>query len=717
MANRDFADNLPEFIQTRKDEQSPVFDISFNSDVTVPGHELRARVEARRDAGEFLTKTTNDVDIIENTGEQGGDGGDDFVGEGRLPCARWTENPFMVREDDFYITLSAEHYNGIDRVEFTINGGSPVVVREKTPHPDTGYPEYLLPIDVSNLSGGVQDENDNTTIHEVTATIYANNEATPLVLEGDPLRWADRPSSVPSSRIDIRNNDINSFFFRTGSIETITVGPSGQYATINAAFDDIDPRGKRLLLEGNGHRHTSVSPTNFGNRHTTNPVIIEGEDGAIFRGQIGKARRTSWVFKNITFEMEFLWSENNPETGNGSRLLIGDPDSANTATFIGCKFVRVDDDPNFLSHVSFDDDGEVDGGFNPEHPEPWKYQGWRQILENQSNWWGGFFSIRNEYLINKGPKHVTLSKHDSFDLAAQDTFPANPAGVFDFWNNRTIGFNDCIQHDDHVDFFQYFGSFPETEYDGETTRNRMFCDIRGTNIGGQLMMLEGTRRWGTDAIPPTAGDDIVEPSTYEDWYLARWSIESQRTSITGNFSSHILRNITFEDITCSQAGFNIRPQKSADGFRFRNMITHKFRSTLGDANNPKNTADSDINVFASDFFNQGEGTGSQAFEDWCATHGSSMRDNSFENWWVVDQGNGGDDLGPGGGPIDFFDRQPQPVVENPYGCATHTTGNNTNDQEVTWVYDTDDDSFRLEDPDKIDLRTNNPTWNWLNDNT
>ena len=264
----------------------------------------------------------------------------------------------------------------------------------------------------------------------------------------------------------------------------------------------------------------------------------------------------------------------------------------------------------------------------------------------------------------------------------QDCLGSNPAGVFDFWSDRSIGGNDCIQHQDHADFFQYFGSFPETEYDGETTRNRMFCDIRGTNIASQTMHIEGTNRWGTNAIPPTAGNDIVEPSTYEDWYLARWSIESQRTSITGNFSSHIMRNITFEDITCSKAGFTIRPERSAEGFKFRNLITHKWKSDLGDGRGPKSGADT-INILVPQFFGDG-------FER--PEYGSFVRNNSFENWWVVDQGNGGDQLGPGGGTINFMNPQPEPVEVNPHDCL-----------EVTWV-----------DADEIDLRTNNPFWNWLN---
>ncbi len=76
MASRDFENNQSKFIQTRKEEQSPVFEVISNLDVIVPGHELLVRVDARRSVDEILTDITNDVDIIESTSGQGGEGED-----------------------------------------------------------------------------------------------------------------------------------------------------------------------------------------------------------------------------------------------------------------------------------------------------------------------------------------------------------------------------------------------------------------------------------------------------------------------------------------------------------------------------------------------------------------------------------------------------------------------------------------------------------------
>ena len=79
MASRDFADEDPKFIQTRKEEQSPVFEVISNLDVVNLNHELVVRVDARRSADEIITDITNDVDIIPATGGQGGGGEDDTL--------------------------------------------------------------------------------------------------------------------------------------------------------------------------------------------------------------------------------------------------------------------------------------------------------------------------------------------------------------------------------------------------------------------------------------------------------------------------------------------------------------------------------------------------------------------------------------------------------------------------------------------------------------
>lgn len=110
VTSNDFADNLPKFIQTGKEQDSHVFEVSSNLDVIVSGHELLARVDARRSADEILTDITNDVDIIDATDEQGGGGEDLFDFDITLEKTGFSREPvrgdFIAGEDVITATIN-----------------------------------------------------------------------------------------------------------------------------------------------------------------------------------------------------------------------------------------------------------------------------------------------------------------------------------------------------------------------------------------------------------------------------------------------------------------------------------------------------------------------------------------------------------------------------------------------------------------------------------
>ena len=147
--------------------------------------------------------------------------------------------PYVKQGDDFIVTLSAEHFSGIERVEFMLDGEWPTIVTQKTPHPVTGYPEYLFP--VGQLEDGY---------HTVEATVYANSGDV-LQLTGDPLRFGT---------LNVRNNGLNAFIFQTGEYETVTVGATGDYPTIDAALA-AGVEGMRVELEPGTTPSTSPGPT------------------------------------------------------------------------------------------------------------------------------------------------------------------------------------------------------------------------------------------------------------------------------------------------------------------------------------------------------------------------------------------------------------------------------------------------------------------------
>jgi len=494
----------------------------------------------------------------------------------RLPSARWTEVPYQTRGDDFIVTLSAEHINGIDRVEFVLDGGEPIIVTEKTPHPETGYPEYLFP--VGQLEEG---------LYELVANVYATSGEV-LTLEGDPLQYGN---------LDRRNNGINSFFFRIGDIETINVGPNGQFLTIDDAFAALgaDIRGKRLLLEAT-HYTTGLSRYYGKNEWepNSNPVIIEGVEGTSFAGTIGRAAEIQWVFKNITFHMM------NNGGGASNAIVLGDRYGMSSVAWVDCTFIT---DPN----------SEFD----------WRDLGWQRYTDMVFD--GGIYTVGNDYYkVVKGPNKVTLSKNDFFYNLTWDCLSANPAGVFNLWTDRQSSM--CDTHTAHVDIVQYWASFDEEEW-GVPTANRMFCDIRATNMYGQIGHFEGTRR-------PAEGGGW-EPSNYANWYFARWEIDSHITSQSLNFYAYQWTDLTLEDMNVRDASIDMLTHHGGDvppfdGLIVKNVVHFKNRVT--------------------------DGAGF-----WTPQY---IGDGYFENLWVQDCGNGGSAL-TGCGPVDWAN--PEPPIDD-YIC-------------------------------------------------
>ena len=95
--------------------------------------------------------------FVGNTTAPSAVGSSNSPGYGAKAIARWTEMPFITRDEDFCITISAFHMTDIDRVEFILNGGDPVITSNVQPHPETGYSEYMAKIDVSDLTPGTHE--------------------------------------------------------------------------------------------------------------------------------------------------------------------------------------------------------------------------------------------------------------------------------------------------------------------------------------------------------------------------------------------------------------------------------------------------------------------------------------------------------------------------------------------------------------------------------
>lgn len=89
---------------------------------------------------------------------------DDIAYEAQA-IGRWNVVPYQTFDGVFEIGIPAFHTNGIDRVEFSVDGGPWVAVREMVLNPRTNTEEYTVALDASLFADGAV---------EVRAKIYPN---------------------------------------------------------------------------------------------------------------------------------------------------------------------------------------------------------------------------------------------------------------------------------------------------------------------------------------------------------------------------------------------------------------------------------------------------------------------------------------------------------------------------------------------------------------
>ncbi len=102
-------------------------------------------------------------------------GAPNIRGSGAKAIARWDVVPFQDFTDDFHIGIVAFHINGIDRVEFSANGGPWVAVRQMQLNPRSGVWEYTAALRASDFPDGLL---------EVRAIVWPKEGGVPRVLAG-----------------------------------------------------------------------------------------------------------------------------------------------------------------------------------------------------------------------------------------------------------------------------------------------------------------------------------------------------------------------------------------------------------------------------------------------------------------------------------------------------------------------------------------------------
>ncbi|MDI9403913.1 MAG: hypothetical protein QM516_08575, partial [Limnohabitans sp.] len=92
-----------------------------------------------------------------------------------LPIARWVDVPFQVRSGLCEIGVTAFHANGIDRVEFSLNGGPWIAVTSPSQSAAFGIDCFRAQVDMNSLE-------PNAT-GEVRALVYPKTSGQPVVLQ------------------------------------------------------------------------------------------------------------------------------------------------------------------------------------------------------------------------------------------------------------------------------------------------------------------------------------------------------------------------------------------------------------------------------------------------------------------------------------------------------------------------------------------------------
>lgn len=104
-------------------------------------------------------------------------GTSDMPGYNAKVIARWNVVPYQRFDEPFAIGIVAFHINGIDRVDFSVNGGPWHSVEQMTRNPATGIDEYWVVLDPAGFPGG-------SGAAEVRAVAYPSGSGMPRLLAG-----------------------------------------------------------------------------------------------------------------------------------------------------------------------------------------------------------------------------------------------------------------------------------------------------------------------------------------------------------------------------------------------------------------------------------------------------------------------------------------------------------------------------------------------------
>ena len=400
-------------------------------------------------------------------------GSSNSPGYGAKAIARWTEFPFINRTGDFYATISAFHMTNIDRVEFILDGGPPLVADTVENHPESGYAEYMAKIDVSELSIGR---------HEIRAIIYPNH-GIPRVLQGEH----------DTSNIHMLNNGNQSFWFHYDpSPRKVRVGPNLQYTTIDEALHALGPDiiDGRIELKPGDYTWFSEGHSDLDNTVDDKVLTICAAPG-VSRDRITLRRHSSENpgARHLSVHLKGLTilAEESQTSENSNRMILKGTSGNDNRLFLEDVFITT----------------------SSEEPNGWASGNLPEVTKVLTNWTGGMW-VKNVDFENypQGINTVYLAKHTTIHRSSKDAWGQSPGAVINCFIDKQDHYN--ADHELHADIIQFFVT-------GDYVENRIFADITATNDYSQI----GHLAWSTKL---------------SNFAFARWTVDARYPSQSLNFN-------------------------------------------------------------------------------------------------------------------------------------------------------------------------------------
>lgn len=223
------------------------------------------------------------------------------AGSDAKAIARWDVVPYQTFEGIFEIGVVAFHINGIDRVEFSLDGGPWTAVKEMTLNPRTNVVEYWTALDASRSPDGPI---------EVRAIAHPK-KGIPRVLGGEDVTVANGEHSMPLFA-NAQQSFVPQPVFVSLSGDDAAPGTQGQpVATISRALDVVQDGGEVILLdagtyEGPANRSQRVMNTRW---ITVHPAPgLDAEDVTISRPEwsIVRPEVKLLAWRDIAFNFGYI---------------------------------------------------------------------------------------------------------------------------------------------------------------------------------------------------------------------------------------------------------------------------------------------------------------------------------------------------------------------------------------------------------------------------